>query len=300
MKTSKTILFFGSGPVAAESLRLLAENFTIEAVVTKPRAEHHHGDVPVISVAEELKLPVHTVTNKSDLDSLIGIKPFTSELGILIDFGIIVSQSVIDYFTLGIINSHFSLLPEWRGADPLSFAILSGQKHTGVSLMLIVEAMDEGPILAYGEYDIPETCTTPQLTADLIALSNGLLTTTIPMYISGECRPVPQDTSGHSVSYSRKLTKDDSQLQWSKPAQQLEREVRAFIEWPRSRTLIGTYKVIVTAAHVEDRSGSVGELWHSAKELGVFTSDGLFIIDKLIPEGKKEMSAQAFLAGYRL
>src|SRR3989344_3602452 len=164
MKTSNKLVFFGSGPVAAKSLRLLAQDFTIEAVITKPRLPHHRGAVPVLELAQKLKLPVYTASNKMELDELFDSLKFESEAAILIDFGIIISQKVIDYFPLGIINSHFSILPQWRGADPITFAVLSGQKATGVSLMLLVEKMDEGPLLAYSEYDMPAGITTPRLT----------------------------------------------------------------------------------------------------------------------------------------
>src|SRR5690349_4191168 len=134
-KISEPITFFGSGPVAAESLRLLAQSFTIEAVITKPRPAHHKGSVPVLELAEKLQIPVRTASTKSELDALFDSRPVKSRVAILIDFGIIVSQQVIDYFEYGIINSHFSLLPEWRGADPITFSILSGQPRTGISLM---------------------------------------------------------------------------------------------------------------------------------------------------------------------
>ena len=110
-KTFETIVFFGSGPVAAESLRLLSKDFEIEAVITKPRPPHHRGPVPVLDLAEELKLPVQTAEDEAGLDQLFKGRPFKSRVGVLIDFGIIVSPQVIDYFPLGIVNSHFSILP---------------------------------------------------------------------------------------------------------------------------------------------------------------------------------------------
>ena len=192
IKPGDTVVIFGSGPVAAASLELLAKDFTIEAVVTKPRPAHHKGDVPVIRVAQALDIPIHTVINKRTLDALIDEKPFESTVAVLIDFGIIVSQKAIDYFPLGIINSHFSLLPEWRGADPITFSILSGQNITGVSLMLLVEAMDEGPLLGYGVYDLSDEITTPQLTEALVQLSNELIRTIVPEYIKGSIVPQPQ------------------------------------------------------------------------------------------------------------
>src|SRR5690606_11851502 len=135
-------------------LEFISTIYTVEMVITKPRPEHHHGPVPVLDTAKHLGLPVQTVTSRAELDVLMDTHTIASPLGILVDFGIIVSQKVIDTFPLGIINSHFSILPELRGADPITFAILSGQPTTGVSLMRIVEAMDEGPLLSFSEVPI--------------------------------------------------------------------------------------------------------------------------------------------------
>src|SRR5262249_45964550 len=156
-------------------------------------------------------------------------------------FGIIVSQKTIDYFPLGIINSHFSLLPQWRGADPITFSILSGQKQTGVSLMLLVAAMDEGPLLSQGVYDIEPDETTPSLTDSLIKLSHALLVDALPRYAAGDITARSQEVVAQMMgiptepSYSRKLTKEDGIIDWKKPAEQIEREIRAFADWPKSR-----------------------------------------------------------------
>jgi methionyl-tRNA formyltransferase len=297
-KTAESIVFFGSGPVAAASLKLLANDFIIEAVITKPRPPHHTGDVPVIALAEELQIPILTAVNKQSLSELFANSSLQSRVAVLIDFGIIVAQDVIDFFPLGIVNSHFSLLPQWRGADPISFAILSGQPTTGVSLMLLVAGMDEGPILAYSEYEIPADCTTPQLTDALIELSAELLSHMLPSYMAGEIEVAPQSVEG--VSYSRKLDKKDSVLDWNKPAVELEREVRAFYGWPRSRTTVAGHDLVITKAHVVDASGAPGTLWRDDKAFGVHCSEGSLVFDEVIPAGKKPMSAAAFLAGYTL
>src|SRR4051812_48898625 len=107
---SDKLVFFGSGPVAAESLELLSKWATIEAVVTKPQPPHHKEPFPVLVAAENLGLPVYTPDGKVALSELIASKPFTSRLGLVIDYGFIINQDVIDSFTLGIVNSHFSLL----------------------------------------------------------------------------------------------------------------------------------------------------------------------------------------------
>jgi len=296
--TSKPIVFFGSGPVAAASLELLAEDFTIEAVVTKPRPVHHRGDVPVIRVAESLGLPIHTVTNRRTLDELIETNPFQSEVGVLIDFGIIVSQKAIDYFPFGIVNSHFSLLPEWRGPDPITFAILSGQKATGVSLMLLVQAMDEGPLLGYGVYEITPDETSLHLTDELIKLSHALLVAIVPDYLEGRIVAQPQTTK-IEPTYSRKITKEDGIINWRKTAVQLDREIRAFLNWPKSTATLADRDVAITRAHIVNTSGEPGKAAIQNKALVVFCGEGALEIDALKPAGKQEMTGQAFLAGYK-
>jgi methionyl-tRNA formyltransferase len=290
--TSKTIVFFGSGPVAAKSLSLLAQDFTIEAIVTKPSTE-----AEMQQVADGA--PVLTVNTKQALDELIATNPFESRLAILIDFGIIVSQKVIDYFPLGIINSHFSLLPEWRGADPITFAILSGQQQTGVSLMLLVEKMDEGPLLAQTPYDIPGDCTTPQLTDSLIELSYESLKSIVPLYLDGQAEPVPQPEA--TATYSRKLTKDDGLLDFSKPAKQLEREIRAYLDWPKSRTTIAGKEVVALKAGVRAGTSKPQGVPFATedKKIAIPTSEEWLIIEELKPAGKNAMSAEAFCNGYK-
>ncbi len=296
MTNKPRIVFFGSGPVAAKSLELLIESFEIVAVVTKPKPAHHHGDFPVIDIAEQNQIPLHAVLNKKQLSSLIAGRPFQTDVAILIDFGIIVSQDVIDYFPKGIVNSHFSLLPELRGADPITFAVLSGQRTTGVSLMLLVEAMDEGPTLAQAPFELVPDITSPQLTEKLIELSAAQLNVIMPKYLADEVQLAPQ--SG-DPTYSRKLTKEDGILDLSKPAVVLEREIRAFVDWPKSRTTLADIDVIITSALVTNDSGRIGEYIISDKQFLLFCGEGALNIKKLKPAGKVEMDIAGFIAGYK-
>ncbi len=286
-----SVVFFGSGPVAAASLSLLQKHCTIEAIITKPATESEMA-------ATVPGAPIYTATNKQTLDELIADKKFDSQLAILIDFGIIVSRTVIDGFKQGIINSHFSVLPEWRGADPISFAVLSGQKTTGVSLMLLDEGMDTGKILVTKSLPIAKGETTPSLTNKLIGLSDELLSATIPRYTSGELSPRAQSHPDRAT-YSRKLTKEDGLLDWTKPADVIEREIRAFIDWPKSRTELAGKEVIITAGHVVSGSGEPGNITIENKQLVVQCGKDALSIDSLKPAGKKEMPVQAFLAGYK-
>ncbi len=284
------VVFFGTGPVAARSLELLVQWCPVEAVVTKPRPPHHKGDFPVLTLAEQLGLPILTVRDKASLDTLFTAKPVKSKLAVLVDFGIIVSQQVIDYFPLGIVNSHFSLLPQLRGADPISFAILEGRAKTGVSLMLIDAGMDTGKLLTYKTHHIKPDATTPTLTQELIELSNDLLREHLPLYAAGQLKPKSQPHPTRAT-YTRRLTKADSVLDLSRPAIELERQVRAFVDWPRSRTRLGQTDVVVTQAHVRGAS-------EESPALSLKTADGELVIDRLIPAGRKAMSAAEFVRGY--
>ncbi len=298
MKNEKTrFVFFGSGPVAEESLKLLLQSFEVEAVITKPTTK---TEMEAIASG----IPVHVAANKLELSELFKTAGFDSKLGVLIDFGIIVSQDVIDYFEFGIVNSHFSLLPELRGADPISFAILEGREKTGVSLMLLVQAMDEGPILSMKDIELNRGETSSELSTKLVQLSYDLLLETLPKYVAGEVEPKSQDTENTTPTYTRKLTKQDGMLDWDKDALTLEREIRAFIEWPKSKATLGSVDVIITKAHSvpsnspNSKPGDI-QIDPEVNLLSIECSSGYLCVEKLKPLGKKEMDTRAFLAGYK-
>jgi len=286
--------------VAAKSLELLLQDFEVEAIVTKPKPAHHKGDFPVLTIAKKNHLDVHTVASKSELSKLFTGRPFESTVGVLIDFGIILRHDVIGYFPKGIVNSHFSLLPEWRGPDPITFAVLSGQPTTGVSLMLLVEAMDEGPLISFGELALPPDITTPLLTDHLVQLSHRLLQAELPRYLDNPSfKPAPQSITGREVSYSRKLTKQDGLVDWRKTAAELEREVRAYLEWPKSQTQLVGKDIVITKAQVSAETGQPGKLLTGQKRLVVTCGQDALEILRLKPAGKQEMTAEAFINGHK-
>lgn len=301
-----SLVFFGAGPLAAESLKFIHQHFTIEAVFTKPRPDHHKGPVPVIDFCESEGLSYHTPGSKNELSSVFSTTDLASKVGVVIDYGIIIEKSVIENFELGIINSHFSLLPEWRGADPITFSLLSGQPETGVSLMQINEKMDEGPLLAQAKLAIEPTTDGITLTEGLIELSNALLLEILPLYCDGHIQLVPQTSTigtTTSPSYSSKLTKQDGVIDWQKPATQLEREIRAFIEWPKSKTTLGDIAVIITKAHCVEQAVTneqrPGQIHIKDGQLIITTGDASLQIDALKPAGKKEMTTAEFIRGYQ-
>lgn len=286
---SKTAVFFGSGPVAAASLELLLKHTAVEAVITKPRAEQHKGSVPVLEVARAHGLPVVTAATSPQLDEAISQSSFQSTYAILIDFGIIVSQAVIDTFEKGIINSHFSLLPLLRGADPISFAIANGDKKTGVSLMMVDVGMDTGKLLTYRSLGIKATETAPELTNRLIMLSDELLREYVPQYLAGSLLPKSQPHPTRAT-YSRKLTKQDGVIDLKEPAHVIERKIRAFQPWPRCRLQLFGHTIIVLRAHVAATSET---------KLAALCGDSKYlVIDQLIAPSGKTMNADAFIRGY--
>lgn len=296
---SKTLVFFGSGPVAAASLANLLAHFDIELVVTKSRPSHHKDPAPVEELAKQHDIPLAFANTKAELETVIDTLRPSSNCGVVIDYGVIISQQVIDYFANGIVNSHFSLLPEWRGADPITFSILSGQAHSGVSLMRIDAGLDKGDIIAETQVEITKDDTNSTLTEKLIMASDALINTILPDYISSTIVAIPQPAD-RIATYSRKLTKQDGILDVNKPASMLEREIRAFNEWPKSKYVINdSLTVIITKARVVNKTLTPGELYISEENkllLGTRV-DSLDIIE-LMPLGKQKMSAPAFINGY--
>ncbi len=305
MKNEKTsFVFFGSGPVAAESLRQLEALFQVEAIITKPTTAREMSDASPGT-------PLFCVQNKAELDTLLAEEHFSSQCGVLIDFGIIVSNFVINSFPKGIINSHFSLLPLLRGADPISFALLEGHDKTGVSLMLVVEKMDEGALLDVKILPLNGTETTPLLTQSLIELSTSLLQKNLATYLEGGLTPTSQEEmakrNGYSQkpTYTRKLSKEDGKIDWKKPAIQIEREVRAFSGWPKSYTVLNGIELVITEGNVipSNVAPTIGqpgtyEVIRDKHQLVIICGEGRYSITKLKPAGKKEMTIEAFLAGY--
>lgn len=298
------IIFLGTGPVSLGSLEGIHDHFDIEAVITKPDRlihgkPHNH---PVKAWALIHEIPIHQVSNKDDLSRLFKDQSFTSQVGLVVDFGIIIAEEAINYFPLGIINSHFSLLPQLRGADPISFAVLQGLQETGVSLMIINSAMDEGDLIAQEKLTVQPSITTPDLTLKLVALSNDMLTRTLPRYIAGQITPWPQDTTQTPATYSRKLSKQDSSVDWNKPAVQVEREVRAYIGWPGSKTTLSGKSVTITKARiyaVDTLSDADARVLQNKLIVDCGKETKLEIL-KLKPDGKKEMTAADFLRGLKV
>lgn len=286
---NKSIVFFGSGPVATASLNFLIQHFEIEAVITKAKPTYHRHNAPVEELAKKNNLKILFANSKQELDQLIDSTKFISRLGVIIDFGVIVSSKTIQAFELGMINSHFSLLPQWRGADPITFSLLSGQEKTGVSLMLIDEGLDTGKLITQAEVEIDEKDNQISLTKKLIEKSNSLLLEFIPKYFNSEITASDQPEP-ETATYSKKISKQNRILDFNKPANVLEHEIRAFYDWPGSVMDFKGFSIKIKSAHVSDIPNST---------LDKVCSDGKYlVIDELIAPSGKKMTAQDFINGY--
>lgn len=290
------LVFFGTGPVAAKSLEALSERFNISLVVTKPKPKHHKYTAPVEEIAMKKDYEIRFAGTTQEIDNQIERSKPPSEVAVVIDFGVIISVKTMEYFRLGIVNSHFSLLPRWRGADPITYSILNGDEQTGVSLMKIVERLDEGPVLIQKTILTNKKINQITLTDKLINLSNETLLEYLPKYIKGELHPKPQ--SDENISYSKKVSKEDGNIDWNKPAIQIERQIRAYAGWPKSRAAINKIDCIIIDAEVAKTAAKPGSITSKKDVLLVGCGVGSLSIKRLQPAGKKPMSAGEFIRGY--
>lgn len=290
--TSKTVVFFGTDEFSAISLReLIAKGFTIGAVVTKPDSRKGRGRGLSHSIVKEVALqhaiPVWQPVKLHDIAE--DIKKLQDPIGVLVSYGKIIPQSIIDLFTPGIINVHPSLLPLYRGPSPVETAILQGDTETGVTIMQLSAAMDAGPIYKQTVVRLNDTETAPELETALGTLGAQELSLILPAIMNGSLTPTAQDDS--MATYCQLLTKDQGTLHThSLTAEQAERQVRAFIAFPKTKTTVAKQPIVITKAHVVSTQAS---------PLDIECADGRFLsVDELVGPSGKAMDAKAFLNGY--
>lgn len=293
MNTSKTVIFFGTEDFSAASLNTLIMNgYQIAAVITKPDSLRGRGyqlvEPAVKVIAKRHNIAVWQPHKLVDIiPKIIALQPV---VGILASYGKIIPSSVLDLFTPGIINVHPSLLPKYRGSSPIEAAILNGDNETGVSIIKLVAAMDAGPIYAQETYTLNGTETKPELYGLLAEFGADLLVHVLPDILNGALTPVNQDET--AATYARMITKQDGQLNPAElTAVEAERQVRAYIGYPKTRFKVGSHEIIVTKSHVVEAGSTI---------LDLACKDGLFLrIDELIAPSGRRMSAAAFLNGYQ-
>jgi methionyl-tRNA formyltransferase len=288
--------------------KILAEGYEIATVITRPDKPAGRGREVIFAPVKQLALahgiPVWQPGSLKKAEHSDALAAYHADCYIVAAFGQILPQKVLDQPRYGTLNIHASLLPKYRGADPIAEAIVQGDRETGVSVMLLDAGVDTGPVLSRQRIALDVDETTGSLTKRLAELGAQALMETLPQWITGKLTPEPQDASG--VTHTHMLTKEDGLIDWSQPAAVLARKVRAYQPWPSAYThWRGKLLKIIAAAPLDIElttslaPGTIGireDKGH--KVLAVATGSGLLLVKQLQLEGKKALSAEEFLRGY--
>lgn len=297
------IVFFGNERLATgvstntPTLRALIETgYEVCAVVSNyERGKSRNArELEIKSVADEHSIPLLLPNKPTDI--IEDLKSYNADVAVLVAYGRIIPESVIDIFPFGIINIHPSLLPLHRGPTPIESVILSGEPITGVSIMKLVKEMDAGPVYGFTQLRLTGKESKQELATSLLGLGSTMLIELLPGILSRDIIAQPQDDS--KATYDSLITKDSGLLDFNKPAIQLEREIRAYSDWPKSRTKLANIDVVITTSKVSDYSGEIGKAEIKDKQLHIICSQKSLQILSLKPAGKQEMSAESFISGY--
>lgn len=262
---SDKIIFAGTPDFAAEHLKALIEaQFNIIAVYTQPDRPAGRGHKltpsPVKVVALEHNIPVFTPQNFKDPADQEQFASLNADLAVVVAYGLILPESVLQAPRLGCINVHGSLLPQWRGAAPIQRALLSGQATTGVTIMQIVKELDAGDMLYKKELEITDNDTSGSLFERLAHCGAQALVEALPEILAGKVVPEPQDSA--LVTYAQKLSKDESPLNFEHSAKQLSLQVRGLNPWPVATTTLDevVYKVFNARALQQEELSALGDI----------------------------------------
>ena len=301
------IIFFGTRHFAAMILEglLSSPNFSVGLVITppdKPVGRHQEEQKPLVKIlAEKNHLPVAQP---------ISLKNFKLnfdeyDLGVSAQYGLLIPPTLLNGLKHGIINVHPSLLPKYRGASPLQSAILNGETETGVTIMKMDAGLDTGPILAQKKVIIEPDDTYSILEQKTSQMAISMLLKAIPEYVKGHLKPQPQNNT--LASSCHRLTREQGRIDWHKPAYEIYNQWRAFQPWPG---VFGEFKKlrikILKMRPAQTQDVIIDEtkdffpfIKLNKKTLGLMAGDGkLLLIDELQPEGKRPMTAEAFINGY--
>lgn len=289
---------------------LLPEGYEIVTVITRPdkpsgrKQEIVYSPVKQAALAHGLEVWQPGSLKKAENQQALAA--YRADLMIVAAFGQILPQAVLDQPRYGTLNIHASLLPKYRGSSPISEAILQGERESGVTIMLLDAGIDTGPMLLRRAMPLAERETTASLTPQLAQLGAQTLLEALPLWVSGQLIPQPQD---HSLAtHTRMIRKEDGRIDWSRSAEALAREVRAYLPWPTASTTWRgkSLKILSAAAHPGEADARPGQVvleqistpQGTRKALRIATGQGALLVEQLQLEGKKAMSADEFLRGY--
>ena len=307
------ICFFGSAPIAVKSLDALIESQNeIVAVFTQPdrpagRGAHMHMTA-VKERANEVGIPIEQPEKMRDGVALEALKSYHPDVAVVVAYGHLIPKDMLDVPPHGFINLHASLLPKYRGAAPVPYAILNGETETGVTVFRLNEKFDEGKILGIEKVDITDDDTSASLLQKLAPVGAELVCKVVGELEAGWIVPIEQDDTESSLA--PKMKKTDGRVDWSLDARNIDLHVRAYQPWPRCHTFYKSGKktrrlclLEVKKVSFEGRNFKNGEIVMADEEHGLVIGCGNGEAVRLLrikPEGKKEMSGLAFLHGARL
>ena len=301
------VVFFGCGDYARPSLRALVEaGFTPELVVTKPDAPRGRGrkiyPAEIRLEAEALGLPFEQPEDLHAPEFLDRLRAIGPAVGVVISYGVILKQELIDLPEHGLINAHASILPKYRGAAPIEHAIREGCAETGVTIMRIVPELDAGDVLLVEKTPIGPSETAGQLRERLAVLSGEALVKALQQIESGSATFVPQDHA--AATRAPKIEKPDGVIDWNRPAIEIHWLVRAMTPKPGAQTRLGAKRFIVMEGEVEEDlygMGVPGVILSAGEEgIRVCTGKDLYRITRIKPDNGRNMTAGEFVRGHPL
>ena len=295
------VVFFGTPDFAVPALRQLAgdSRFEVRLVVTQPDRPSGRGrrltSPPVKAAAEELGLAVHQTDSLRTPDLRAPIAEIGADVFVVAAFGVIFGPKLLALPRRGCVNIHASLLPAYRGASPISAAIACGEPETGVSLMVMDTGLDTGAVIAKAVVQIEDRDTTESLTSKLAGAGASLTATHLPGYVDGSLAAVDQPRNGASIT--RPMAKADGWIDWSSPANQIERQTRAMWPWPRAWTTLEGESFQIHQCSVLDLPGAedAGTILRAGNDLAVRCGDQILVLDRVQRAGGRPIDGRELL-----
>lgn len=299
------IAFMGTPSFAVTSLeRLYADGHEIAAVFTQPDKPRNRGMKLTYSPVKETAIPrgatIYQPTTLKDADALAALSELRCDIIIVVAYGKLLPRVILEMPPYGCINIHASLLPKYRGAAPVQWAVLNGESETGVTAMCMDEALDKGDILSTKKTPIGDDETADELYNRLSILGADLLSETITAITNGEATRKPQDHA--AATYAPPLKKEMSPIDWTDTAQNIKNKVRGLTPWPNATATIygATMKILAVETRASKTANRPGEIVAAGKSgIEVACADGTVVVKEVQPPGGKRMSAAAYLRGHR-